>query len=78
MNNPRRSALAWEHLLSFAAVPSFVAMGFFTAFDGHYVSGAICTVSSGGPHVTQMVAMYALMSVLHLKPWLRLYICWRR
>ncbi len=51
--------------LSLAAAPTFAAMALVTAVSG---GDMLCAASPTGG----MVPMYALMSVFHVGPWLRL------
>lgn len=62
--NPVRAA----GLLAFAASPSFALMGLVTASDAPRM--ALC--GSGMSAIDGMPAMYLLMSLFHLSPWLRL------
>lgn len=54
--------------LSLAAAPTFAIMALLTAVHGGGPLDALCTASP----LTGMIAMYVLMSVFHLAPWLRL------
>lgn len=54
--------------LSLAAAPTFAIMALLTAVLG---GGPLDTLCGASP-LTGMVAMYMLMSVFHLAPWLRL------
>ena len=46
-------------------------MGVFALLDRHGMAGGFCTATPGGPQLTEMVAMYGLMSLFHLPPWLK-------
>ena len=63
-------------LLSLAAAPTFVAMALWSAVAG---GPAEMMCSSGGSALSLngMAAMYALMSVFHVSPWLTLLSNWR-
>ncbi len=53
--------------LALAAAPSFAAMAWITA-----ASPALCLSDPGPLPLDGMAAMYLLMSLFHLPPWLRL------
>ena len=53
--------------LALAAAPSFAAAGLATALGGT----AMPLCSAGGMPLDGMPAMYLLMSLFHLAPWLR-------
>jgi hypothetical protein len=55
-------------VLALAAAPTFAAMALWTGLADP--PGMICTSNPGG--IDGMAIMYALMSVFHLSPWLRL------
>ena len=58
--------------LKLAAAPTFAAMALAqAAADGHAM-GLMCMSRPGASVLTGMVAMYGLMSLFHLSPWLRL------
>jgi hypothetical protein len=63
-------------LLSLAAAPTFVAMTLWSAVAGG-PEQMMC--SSGGSALSpnRMAAMYALMSIFHVSPWLTLISNWR-
>ena len=55
--------------LGFAASPTFAVMALWTGFSPS-LSDMLCVSSHGGLPVNGMVAMYALMSLFHVEPWL--------
>ncbi|MGF1624570.1 MAG: hypothetical protein ACFCVH_06775 [Alphaproteobacteria bacterium] len=57
--------------LALAASPTFVLMAGLAAVDSAAVS-LICGGGTGLSALTGMPAMYLLMSVFHVGPWLRL------
>ncbi len=57
--------------LSLLAGPIFAIMALFTAFLPADAADMLCSTSAASP-LTGMTAMYALMCVFHLAPWLRL------
>ena len=59
-------------LLSLAAAPTFAVMALVTGFLGGGAMDALCAAGHGGALLGGMVPMYALMSALHLGPWLKL------
>ena len=67
----RRSAAALRSSdrLYLAAAPTFAMMALLTAVLGD--GSALCTVAGTSP-LSGMEAMYLLMSVFHLPPWLKL------
>ncbi|MDB5709309.1 MAG: hypothetical protein JWL96_1379 [Sphingomonas bacterium] len=60
---------AW---LSLAATPVFATMALLTATLGPGATDLLCSAAHGGSSLGGMVPMYALMSVFHAAPWLRL------
>ena len=62
--------------LSLAAAPTFAVMALWSAVAG---GPAAMMCSSGGSvlSLNSMAAMYALMSVFHVSPWLALLSNWR-
>ncbi|WEX11005.1 hypothetical protein [Chelativorans sp. AA-79] len=56
--------------LAYAASPTFALMGLIAAHDAAGI--ALCSAGSGILPVDGMTAMYLLMSLFHLPPWLRL------
>jgi hypothetical protein len=67
--------LAAAGVLALAAAPSFTAMALWTAVHAD-PPGMICTSGQGA--IDGMIVLYALMSVFHLSPWLRLLSASRR
>jgi hypothetical protein len=63
-------------LLRFAAAPVFAVMALLTGVSSHDAIDILCGAAHGsswGPAwLTGMAPMYALMSAVHLPPWLRL------
>ncbi len=67
----RRGAAPWAtNALALAASPVFAAMGALTAIDAQAM--ALCASTPGFLPIDGMTAMYLLMSLFHLPPWLRL------
>jgi hypothetical protein len=69
------SAGAWPvrgvaGLLHFAASPTFALMAWIAASDVSPM--ALCSSASSILPINGMTAMYLLMSLFHLSPWLRL------
>ena len=62
-----RGAAGW---LSLAASPTFALMAWIAASDPRPV--ALCSSGSGFLPIGSMAAMYGLMSLFHLSPWLKL------
>jgi hypothetical protein len=62
-----RGAGGW---LALAASPTFTFMAWIAANDTHPV--ALCTAGSSLLPIHDMTAMYLLMSLFHLSPWLGL------
>ena len=67
---PRPKAISVGTILAFAAAPTFGAMAVLTASSGSY--GMICSASQDSWALTGMMPMYALMSLFHIAPWLKL------
>ena len=61
--------------LSLAAAPTFVVMALWSAIAGGPAE-MMCSGSSA-LSLNGMAAMYALMSVFHVSPWLTLLFTWR-
>ena len=57
--------------LSLAAAPTFAIMALLTGILGGGAADTLCSGHDASP-LTGMVAMYLLMSVFHLAPWLKL------
>ena len=64
---PGCDAVGW---LAFAASPAFALMAWLAAH--HATAMALCTAGPAILPIDSMTAMYLLMSVFHLSPWLRL------
>ena len=58
--------------LALAAAPIFAIMALLSGFSGSGAMDALCSAAHGARWLGGMVPMYALMSALHLGPWLRL------
>jgi hypothetical protein len=56
--------------LAFAASPTFTLMAWFAAHDAPPI--ALCSSGPGILPIHGMTAMYLLMSLFHLSPWLKL------
>jgi hypothetical protein len=63
-------------LPSLAATPTFVVMTLWSAFAGGPAE-MMCNSGGGALSLNSMAAMYALMSVFHVSPWLTLLSNWR-
>ncbi|MBI3199619.1 MAG: hypothetical protein HYZ40_19330 [Rhodospirillales bacterium] len=63
---------AGRDLLSLAAAPTFAVMALLSALPGGGPLEALCAGAHDTSPLTGMAAMYVLMSVFHLAPWLRL------
>ncbi len=67
--------------LSLAAAPTFAIMALLSAVLGGGSSDMLCSPAQDafplGAMLSGMVAMYVLMSVFHLTPWLKLISCRR-
>lgn len=61
-----------ERLLGLAATPVFAVMALLSYMAEDDAFHLLCSHGQGGIMITGMAVMYALMSVLHLGPWLRL------
>ena len=57
--------------LSLAATPAFASMALLTGLDTG-PTDSLCPAGATG-HLSGTAAMYLLMSVFHLPPWLRLF-----
>ena len=67
----RPAADAVVRALGYAAAPVFAAMAILTISSGGEAD-MLCTSLRGGSSLGSMGAMYALMSLFHAGPWLRL------
>ena len=56
-------------LLSLAAAPTFVVMALWSAVAGG-LADMVCSSGGSALPLNGMAAMYALMSVFHVSPWL--------
>jgi hypothetical protein len=63
-------------LLSLAAAPTFVVMALWSAIAGGPAE-MMCGSGDSTLSLNGMTAMYALMSVFHVSPWLTLLSNWR-
>lgn len=59
------------HWVPFAAAPTFAMMALLTTVLGGQ-SDMLCSVAQGASPLSGMALMYALMSIFHLAPWLKL------
>lgn len=65
------------NLLSLAATPTFVVMALWSTFsDGP--AEMMCSSGGSALSLSGMAAMYALMGVFHVAPWLTLLSSWRK
>lgn len=64
-----RSAADW---LCLAATPTFAIMALFTGVLSGGPPDMFCSAAQDASPLSGMVAMYLLMSVFHLVPWLKL------
>ncbi|MBB2974150.1 hypothetical protein [Mesorhizobium sp. RMAD-H1] len=58
--------------LSLAATPTFAGMALLTGLPGGDMPDMLCSAGHGSSALAGMSVMYALMSVFHLSPWLKL------
>lgn len=63
-------------LLSLAATPTFVVMALWSAVAGGPAE-MLCSSGGSALSLSGMSAMYALMSVFHVSPWMTLLSNWR-
>ena len=66
VGSPVCAAGGW---LALAASPSFALMAWLTGHDP--VPMTLCASGAGLPPMSGMTAMYVLMSIFHLSPWLQ-------
>lgn len=69
-SSDHRGSMRAADRLTLAASPVFAFMALITA-QGDDAGDVLCGAAGGSPW-SGMVAMYALMSVAHLPPWVRL------
>lgn len=65
------AAAGIARLLGFAAMPVFALMALWTGLPGGQAD-MLCLSMQGSSPINSMAMMYALMSVFHAAPWLRL------
>lgn len=58
--------------LALVAAPTFALMGVLTAVFENDAPTVLCASMPGAAPINGMAAMYLLMGVFHLAPWLRL------
>jgi hypothetical protein len=68
----RTAVFGAADFLSLAAAPAFAIMALLSGFSGGGAMDVLCSAAHGGALLSGMVPMYALMSALHLGPWLRM------
>ncbi len=68
-NAAARRAAFW---LSLAAAPTFAVMALLTSARGEGGADMLCMAAQHSSPLNGMVAMYLLMTVFHLAPWLKL------
>ena len=71
---PARSAIGAvgvEEVLALAAAPTFAVMALLNATAAADPASVICSAAGLSP-MHGMLAMYGLMAVFHLQPWLKL------
>ena len=77
IEDSRGSALLGaSNCLRLAAAPTFAIMALLTAVVGT-PKDLLCSTAHDSSPLTGMVAMYVLMSIFHLLPWLNLIASWR-
>jgi hypothetical protein len=67
-----RTAFGAAGFLSLAAAPAFAVMALLSGIFSGGATDVLCSAAHGRALLGGMVPMYALMSALHLGPWLRL------
>jgi hypothetical protein len=70
------AALGVAGWLSLAAAPTFAIMALISGVSAIGQPDVICSAMHDMSPLTGMVSMYALMSIFHLTPWLKL--AWRQ
>ena len=68
-----RASIGPSELLCLVATPTFAFMALLTKLSGSGLSDPICSAAGVASPLVGMAAMYALMSVFHLTPWLKLF-----
>ena len=68
-----RASIGPSELLCLAATPTFAFMALQTKLSGNGLSSSICSATEASSPLVGMAAMYVLMSLFHLTPWLRLF-----
>ena len=58
--------------LTLAAAPTFALMALYEAVLGGGALDALCLAAADAPPLSGMAVMYALMSAVHVAPWLKL------
>lgn len=66
------AALGIADWLCLAAAPTFAIMAFVTGVLEAGRPDMLCSAAQGASPLSGMAAMYGLMSVFHLAPWLKL------
>jgi hypothetical protein len=72
MPRQERFKASADCLLSLAAAPTFAIMALLTGIHDGSMPGLLCSAVPDASPLTGMVAMYLLMGVFHMSPWLRL------
>ncbi len=62
----------WLKAISLAAAPTFAVMAVFTGIQAGAPQDTVCSAAQGVSPLGGMVSMYALMTVFHTPPWLKL------
>jgi hypothetical protein len=71
--NVDAGALAAARWLALAAAPTFAVMALLAVGDGGGPAHLICSAGRTASPLDGMTAMYLLMGVFHLPPWLKLF-----